>query len=190
MERPKDTKNQIINVAEALCAEVGPHEVRHNEVAARVGIKPPSLYAHFDSFESILAAVARRGLEITLETYSDIDDFDSAVEALNVTQARQIDILAAHPGFARLVLADLSLPGGPHAIEANIELVEELKALEHELFDRAVSQGQIEVADFPLWLAQRLGSLYVTMSMEWSTNPVIPSTRLEEIKEFLAIKTT
>ena len=38
------------------------------EIAKRVGIKPPSIYAHYDCLDDILSAVARRGLLAMLAT--------------------------------------------------------------------------------------------------------------------------
>lgn len=187
LARLKNTKDRILDVAEALCAEVGPIGVRHSEIAARVGIRPPSIYAHYPSLEAILAAVSRRGLEATRATYAGLEDIDSPVAALNLAQDRQVDLLVAHPGFTRLVLADLSLPGGSTAIEANMDLVEEINAQDRSLFLRAVDQGEVAMVDPDLWLAQRLGSLYVVLSMEWMTQETLTPQRVAEIKGFLHI---
>lgn len=187
MARQGISKEILLDVAEQLCAEVGSQAVRHAEIAKRVGIKPPSIYAHFDSLDDILSAVARRGLLAMLATYDGLPEATNPVDALNQVQNRQIDYLVAHPGFTRLALADLNLPGGTAAVASNLDLIDVIDARERQLFDRAIAMGLIPPADFSLWLGRRTGAVYVTLSLEWLNGRTITSGRLEQIKAYLAL---
>ena len=56
------TRERILDAAEALFAERGFEGASLREVAARVGLRNPSLYNHFDSKESLYAAVLERDI--------------------------------------------------------------------------------------------------------------------------------
>lgn len=187
MTRQRVSKELLLDVAEQLCAEVGSQAVRHAEIAKRVGIKPPSIYAHFDSLDDILAAVTRRGLLAMLATYEALPEGLNPVQALNLIQNRQIDYLVAHPGFTRLALADLNLPGGTTAVASNIDLIHAIDNQERQLLERAIAEGQIAPVDFALWVGRRAGAVYVTLSMEWLNHRTISPERLEEIKAYLEL---
>lgn len=187
MTRQRVSKELLLDVAEQLCAEVGSQAVRHAEIAKRVGIKPPSIYAHFDSLDDILAAVTRRGLLAMLATYEALPKGLSPVQALNLIQNRQIDYLVAHPGFTRLALADLNLPGGTTAVASNIDLIHAIDNQERQLLERAIAGGAIAPVDFALWVGRRAGAVYVTLSMEWLNHRTISPERLEQIKTYLEL---
>ena len=88
MARQGVSKESLLDVAEQLCAEVGSQAVRHAEIARRAGIKPPSVYAHFDSLDGILSAVARRGLLVMHAAYEDLAEATDPVEYLAANAAR------------------------------------------------------------------------------------------------------
>lgn len=187
MARQGVSREILLDVAEQLCAEVGSQAVKLAEIAKRVGIKPPSIYAHYDCLDDILSAVARRGLLAMLATFDGLPETLSPVEALNLAQNRQIDYLVAHPGFTRLALADLNLPGGTAAVAANLDLIDAIDERERHLFDKAVAMGLIPPDDFSLWLGRRAGAVYVTLSIEWLKGRTITPERLEQIKSYLSL---
>jgi AcrR family transcriptional regulator len=55
--RSSDTKQRILDVAIELFAARGFHESSMRDIAARVGIEAPSLYAHYASKEAILRTI-------------------------------------------------------------------------------------------------------------------------------------
>lgn len=171
-----------------MCAEVGPRDVQHSEIAKRLGIKPPSLYAHYTSIDEILAATYKRSLEELLETYRQNNEQISAIEALNQSSSRQVDLLLERPGIARLVLADLSQNGGISIALENSTEIEKITQTEKQLFEEAVQAEDLEPTDFTPWYGSRLGMLYVTLSYEWLSNKTIPQSRADEIKKFLSFR--
>jgi len=57
------TRDRILEVAEEIISRSGMEGMRLKDVAARVGIQPPSIFAHFEGREAIGNAVAARVLD-------------------------------------------------------------------------------------------------------------------------------
>lgn len=69
---PKPTRRQeILRVASELFGEFGVHTVTTRQIAAKVGISQPSLYAHFSSIQQIHEELSSNAFEL-LEIKSDI----------------------------------------------------------------------------------------------------------------------
>lgn len=184
----KNTKDQILDVVEMLCAQTGPHRLKHTTIAKEMGIKPPSLYAHYPSMTAILAATTRRALSEIYATYLNIDESYSPVEMLNMSQAKQIDLLVARPGIARLVLFDLSQPGGAETVGWDTPEIIQITEKERNFFNSAVEKGAALNGEFEFWFSSRMGALYVALSYEWLRSDVISLDRVNALKSYLKIK--
>lgn len=109
--RRRNTKERIIDEAEALAAIHGIEHLKLQEVADKIGIKLPSVYAHFSGREDILAAMGAR-------INSAFSGFYIARpgEAASSTLARSVkelaEFLVGNPAYFRLILRDLSVPLG------------------------------------------------------------------------------
>lgn len=106
------TRERILDAAEALFAERGYEGTTLRDVAARVKLRNPSLYNHFESKESLYAAVLERGLGPLLRLLgdyvgSDRDARDAGEELLGVV----MQLLAERPALPRLVQHE-TLTGG------------------------------------------------------------------------------
>jgi TetR/AcrR family transcriptional regulator len=112
-ERPRRkgeiTRERILDAAEELFAESGFEGTTLRDVAARVGLRNPSLYNHFDSKEALYAAVLERDVGPVLRLLSEFvaqGDADSGVVV-----SRVVEILAQRPNLPRLVQHE-TLTGG------------------------------------------------------------------------------
>lgn len=184
----KKSKDHILDVVENLCAEVGPMRVQHAAVAKALGIKPPSLYAHYPSMNAILAAATMRAMRAICETYEGLVEAGNPIDSLNESQSRLVDLLVERPGIARLVLHDFSTPGGAEITNWETPEIIEITQNEKTLFDRAVDQGLIEDLDFSVWYGARMGSVYVGLSYQWLFSRKLDKNRVEALKAALALQ--
>jgi AcrR family transcriptional regulator len=112
LRKGERTAARILDAAEALFAERGYEGTTLRDVAARVGLRIPSLYNHFAGKESLYAAVLERGLGPVLEVLGEFSE--PGREAYRDPQQvveRVMRILAARPALPRLVLHE-TLAGG------------------------------------------------------------------------------
>ncbi|OUS29336.1 hypothetical protein A9Q99_09545 [Gammaproteobacteria bacterium 45_16_T64] len=107
----RNTKERIIDEAEKLAAIHGIEHLKLQDVADRIGIKLPSVYAHFSGREDILTAMAAR----INRTYSQLyhgRSGETAKDTLRRGAQDLLDILGGKPAYFRLILRDLSVPIG------------------------------------------------------------------------------
>jgi len=64
-------RQRILDTAAALFLDRGYVGTSLRGIAAEVGMKPGSLYYHFDSKEALLAAILRRGIEVMVAAFRD-----------------------------------------------------------------------------------------------------------------------
>ncbi len=117
--RASDTRQRILDGAYRLFYESGFARAGMDAIAAAAGITKRSLYQHFDSKDSLLAAVMAQQHDLVLARIrqwieSDTDSPRAMVEALFDHLARW----AASPGwrgagFSRAALEFADLPGHP-----------------------------------------------------------------------------
>jgi len=112
--RGEHTRERILDAAEALFADRGFEGTALRDVAARVGIRTPSLYNHFPSKEALYAAVLERVVEPVLALLSEIvqSPTPERPDSRQVV-ARVMALLAQRPDLPRLVVHE-ALGGGQH----------------------------------------------------------------------------
>ncbi len=103
------TRARILDAAEELFAERGFEATPLRDVAERVGLRIPSLYNHFDSKESLYAAVLERGIGPVFEILAGFV-VDGSADSTQIVR-RMMDLLAQRPNLARLVQHE-TLAGG------------------------------------------------------------------------------
>jgi AcrR family transcriptional regulator len=106
------TAERILDAAEALFAERGYAGATLRDVAARVGLRNPSLYNHFASKEALYRAVLERGIGPVLETLNQFLEPGAAtyLDSRRVLQ-RVMELLGRHPSLPRLIEHEV-LAGG------------------------------------------------------------------------------
>ncbi|MDJ0850036.1 MAG: TetR/AcrR family transcriptional regulator [Myxococcota bacterium] len=103
------TRERILDAAEEIFAERGFDGTTLRDVAARVGLRNPSLYNHFDSKDDLYAAVLERGVGPVLKVLSEFVALGNA-DSVAVVR-RMMEILSDHPTLCRLVQHE-TLAGG------------------------------------------------------------------------------
>jgi AcrR family transcriptional regulator len=93
-----------------LFAERGYAATTLRDVAERVGVRTPSLYNHFESKESLYAAVLERGISPVLALLAASAGDPARADSTQLV-SDLMQVLARHPNLPRLVLHE-QLAGG------------------------------------------------------------------------------
>lgn len=109
--RRRNTKERIIDEAETLAAIHGIEHLKLQEVADKIGIKLPSVYAHFSGREDILAAMGAR-INAAFAGFYVARPGETACNTLLRGIKELADFLVGNPAYFRLILRDLSVPLG------------------------------------------------------------------------------
>ena len=123
------TAQRILDAAESLFAEKGYSGATLRDVAAAAGIRTPSLYNHFDSKDSLYAAVLERSFSPILELLAEFAGREGPASEPRVLIERVMKFLADSPNLPRLILHE-TLAGGER-------LSSELRAWIGPIFEKA-----------------------------------------------------
>jgi len=144
------TRERILDAAEALFAEHGYEGATLRHVAGRVNLRTPSLYNHFDSKESLYAAVLERDLSPVLlllveyvESGRDVEDANEEIIPV------LMKILAERPALPRLLQHE-TLSGGQRLTPMLREFLVPILEHGHSMAEPRARQAGWESDDVPL----------------------------------------
>ena len=103
--RRRNTKEKIIDEAESLAALHGIEHLKLQDVADKIGIKLPSVYAHFSGREDILAAMGSRISKGISQLYI-AKPGEAPIETLKRSAQDLLKFLGEHPAYFRLMPPD------------------------------------------------------------------------------------
>ncbi|MCG8673518.1 MAG: TetR/AcrR family transcriptional regulator, partial [Pseudomonadales bacterium] len=109
--RRRNTKERIIDEAEKLASIHGIEHLKLQDVADKIGIKLPSVYAHFSGREDILAAMGSRINRAFTQMFQPKAG-EASKESLRRSAVELAEFLGTNPAYFRLMLRDLSVPLG------------------------------------------------------------------------------
>ena len=113
----KSTRELILEVAEEVIAREGIEGMRLRDLAEPIGIRVPSIYAHFRGREDVLTGLAERYIELLAQQFPDDGDPD-AMATLERGIRGYARFLAENKAYARLLLRDLAVGGMPEIDKA------------------------------------------------------------------------
>jgi TetR/AcrR family transcriptional regulator len=113
LRRPTDTRDRVLQVAQALFAERGYRGTSLRDIAKRIGIKAPSLLHHFPSKQQLYLAVLDKMFE-SLEDAANAIAWgrESRQERMRQAVAGAIDFIASHPDFVRIMWKEMADESG------------------------------------------------------------------------------
>ena len=192
VSKPKrrNTKEKIIDEAEALAALHGIEHLKLQDVADKIGIKLPSVYAHFSGREDILAAMGSRISKKMGQLYLSKPG-ESPLDTLKHGTIELLEFLGEHPAYFRLMLRDYSVPLGydplnhralvnqPFALPQDVS---ELHSRIQSLIDRHNPVANLSAMDFAAtvhgYLLVRLGWLSTRVDESGHVSVDYPSLKL------------
>jgi AcrR family transcriptional regulator len=150
----RETAERILDVAEEIFAEKGYDGATLRDVAARAGLRTPSLYNHFPSKDSLYTAVLERGIGPVLRALGESGaDGDPARDPGRLVE-HMMELLARRPQLPRLVLHE-TLTGGRHLTR----ILQEWIGPTLERAQRMVERGPAAAR----WEAEQLPNLVLAM---------------------------
>ncbi|AEG48157.1 regulatory protein TetR [Sphingobium chlorophenolicum L-1] len=115
-ESNRGTRELLIDAAEREIAHKGLEALTMKDLAKEVGIKTPSIYAHFAGRDDILRAIADRYVAALSVQFPD--DGGDPLDTILAGVRSLVIYFASHPAHVRLKLRDLETPGGRPELSA------------------------------------------------------------------------
>ncbi len=104
MHRRLDTRDRVLQVAQALFAERGYRGASLRDISSRIGIKAPSLLHHFGSKDELyLAVLDRIFTRLEAAAGSIVEGRESRQVRIRKGVEGAIDFIASRPHFGRIV---------------------------------------------------------------------------------------
>ncbi|HEY9562587.1 MAG TPA: TetR/AcrR family transcriptional regulator [Nocardioides sp.] len=146
--RRERTRGLVLDAAEQLLSQHAPEEIRVEDVAARAGISPASVYVHFGTKDGLLAAVTERVLAVATETLRSAYAAETTpLERFAGVGSAYLRLLLDHPTVVRY----LTVTGerGPRtAVEDEVvERFSQLRGEFEQSIRDAVDSGAIRQVD-------------------------------------------
>lgn len=186
-ERPRsDTRERILNVGEELIAQYGMEGFQLKDVAERIGIRPPSIFAHFAGRDAIAQAIAERML-IRIRDLLVAGDDEDPEEVLVRWVRGLVSYMVANTAHLRIFLRDMAHAGSPGVSEyENADAIQaEMAASIGDVMRRGIEKGRFRVVRVEGLMAQIFGAVLAMLVWEgWddSGNP-IPGVPIETIQD-------
>jgi len=185
------TREKIVEQAEELIARDGFEQFQLKEIAERLGISSPAIFAHFEGRSGVAKAVARRVLGALVALGERAEGSDPG-EALRAYVCRLVAHLAEHPAHLRILLFDLAKGGAASELDRETDLVGTVCEQMDELLRSGLRGGCFRDLRRDAFAAQLLGSILASVAWHgWDANGQlilrVPIPQLQHEAEELAI---
>jgi AcrR family transcriptional regulator len=144
------TAERILDAAEALFAERGYAGAKLRDVAARVGLRTPSLYNHFPNKESLYAAVLERGIRPVLDVLTEVVEARERNDRdVRRVVEKTMALVGRRPDIPRLIQHE-TLSGGLHLTPMLREWIQRTFARAYEMVEASSASSRWTPDQFPL----------------------------------------
>ena len=114
------TRDSISAAAEDLIATSGVDALRLADIASRLGVTTPAIYAHFPEGRSgVVAAVELRALEALSGLFDHGVDGEPRKALLDGVR-EFVRLFESHPAYLRVMLLDFATPGGLESVTRHV----------------------------------------------------------------------
>lgn len=141
-----NTREQILDEAEFVIATKGPDGFTLQEVADRVGIRPPSIFSHFKGTAALTEAVFNRILDGATRAIANAEVTTPVETLLQVAEAFT-RFMGSNPAHTRLMLQQFASGNSQEAafqrFDSGAEAVEEMLEKLDALIQLGIKDGEI-----------------------------------------------
>lgn len=152
------TRALILDEAERLIGLHGMEGFRLQDLAEQVGIRPPSVFAHFPGRKAITEAVSRRVVEGIFSALTVVEPQDPP-QTVETMVSGLVRHLAANPVRIRLLMRDLVQSGAGVEEDQSQPLVDQVASQLDELLQRGAQQGHFREVSVHGFMAQTVGAV-------------------------------
>ncbi|WP_110182650.1 TetR/AcrR family transcriptional regulator [Nocardioides solisilvae] len=146
--RRERTRALVLDAAERLLADRSGDDVRVEDVAARAGISPASVYVHFGTKDGLMAAVAERVLGVATDALRSAYAAETTpLERFAGVGAAYLRLLLDHPAVLRYLAVTGERGARSPVEEAVATRFGELRAEFEQSIREAVETGAIRSVD-------------------------------------------
>jgi AcrR family transcriptional regulator len=138
---PGQTRERILDQAEALFADRGFAGTSVRDIAAGAGLTPASLYNHFPGKDALYRAVLERGVQPLIERMGELATSENPAEAAAHIIEGVMSHLAEHPHLPRLVVLEAAT-GGEHLSELARDWIHPLMERGRAVYDHEIAKGR------------------------------------------------
>jgi AcrR family transcriptional regulator len=136
--RREATKAEILDAAWDMVGEQGLAALSLRDLAARVGMRAPSLYQYFDSKHAIYDAMFGQGAREALDEV-DIGAFDGGIaDQLRASAHKMFDFVTSNPARA-LLLFQRTIPGFEPTAESYAPAIALIERLQRFLAEHGIT---------------------------------------------------
>lgn len=102
--RRERTRAAVLDAAEELLSTEAPERIRVEDLAARAGVSPASIYLHFGTKDAVVAAVVERLMRVAAERMrAAYEDEAPPLERFRRVGAAYLGLLLDHPAVVKYV---------------------------------------------------------------------------------------
>lgn len=183
--RGSGTREKILEVAERLIALHGVEGFQLKDVAAEIGIRPPSIFAHFAGREAIAQAVGERMVGGIASLVDDRPE-EEPVATLARWARNLVGYLSEHPAHVRLIMRDMAHVGSPNvaSIASAQHSMKHIKEHLQEVLQRGEARGVFRSVRPESVIAQVIGAIVSNLSWEgWDeAGTPLPGVPIERVQ--------
>ncbi|MEA3278626.1 MAG: TetR/AcrR family transcriptional regulator [Pseudomonadota bacterium] len=170
MGRPhEERRDQIVESALELAAEVGVKKVTTQAIADRVGIAQPTVFRHFKNRDEIFVAAIGWVAERLFGVLEGVFSADAPAEArLRQVIERQLALISSHKGIPRLLFSDRLHAESPRLKAVVRQVMDRYTTRVANLIEEGKAAGRMRADLDAQETARYVAALVQGIVMRWS----------------------
>ncbi|MFW2387589.1 MAG: TetR/AcrR family transcriptional regulator [Polyangiales bacterium] len=180
-----ELRDSLLEAAEVLLEEDGPHGLSLRKVGRRLGVTPGAPYRHFEDKDALLAALAVRGFERLRERMlADQEGSTDGEERLRRAGLGYLEFASGHPELFRLMFGWIPSRDVPELCEAGDAAFVGLRGILEACEEEGLLSRSVPEAGLMAWSAVH-GAAFLLIDQRLKVGDSVPCAKgvLEHLHE-------